>query len=99
MNSLLSTDIFEIDTIHNLKGMRLLLDLLRHGVGAPYHTDPYLKDLGVSPQRKKNIFRFLSPLCHICGNMVYSKNIARSLLKEPKIYFFDNALVEGEGLR
>jgi predicted AAA+ superfamily ATPase len=26
----------------------------------------------------------------------YSKNIARSLLKEPKIYFYDNGLVEGD---
>ena len=28
--------------------------------------------------------------------MTYSKNIARSLLKEPKIYFFDNGLVNGD---
>jgi uncharacterized protein len=26
----------------------------------------------------------------------FSKNIARSLLKEPKIYFFDNGLVKGD---
>src|SRR3989338_1709252 len=29
----------------------------------------------------------------------YSKNIARSLLKEPKIYFFDNGLVDNVGAK
>ncbi|MEI8320396.1 MAG: DUF4143 domain-containing protein [Alphaproteobacteria bacterium] len=29
----------------------------------------------------------------------YSKNIARGIQKSPKIYFFDTALVSGEGVR
>lgn len=99
VNSLLSTDIFEIDTIHNLKGMRLLLDLLRHRVGAPISYRSLSEDLGVSPTTVKKYIQILESLYVIFVVTPYSKNIARSLLKEPKIYFFDNALVEGEGAK
>ncbi len=96
INSLLSTDVFEIDTIHNLKGMRLVFDLLRNRVGSPVSYQSLSEDVGVSPTTIKKYIQILEALFIIFSVTPYSRNIARSLLKEPKIYFFDIALVQGD---
>lgn len=96
LNSLLSTDVFEIETIHNLKGMRLVLDLLRHRVGSPVSYNSIAEDVGVSPTTVKRYIQILEAIYVVFQVTPYSRNIARSLLKEPKIYFFDNGLVSGD---
>lgn len=96
INSLLSTDIFEIETIHNLKGMRLVFDLLRDRVGSPVSYQSLSEDVGVSPNTIKKYIQILEALFIVFSVTPYSKNIARSLLKEPKIYFFDTGLVQGD---
>lgn len=96
INSLLSTDIFEIETIHNLKGMRLVFELLRNRVGSPISYQSLAEDVGVSPTTVKKYIQILEAVYVIFSVTPYSKNIARSLLKEPKIYFFDTALVAND---
>lgn len=96
INSLLSTDIFEIETIHNLKGMRLVFDLLRNRVGSPVSYQSLSEDVGVSPVTIKKYIQILESIYVIFTITPYSRNIARSLLKEPKIYFFDTSLVQGD---
>jgi len=96
INSLLSTDIFEIDVIQNLKGMRLIFELLRAKVGSTISYQSLSEDVGVSASTVKKYIQILEALFIIFTVTPYSKNIARSLLKEPKIYFFDNALVNGD---
>ena len=98
-SSLLSTDIFEVDIIHNLKGMRLVFDLLRHRVGSPVSYQSLAKDAGVSPITIKKYIHILEALFVVFMVRPYARNIARSLLKEPKVYFFDTALVVGDGAR
>jgi predicted AAA+ superfamily ATPase len=96
INSLLSTDIFEIETIHNLKGMRLVFDLLRNRVGSTISYQSLAEDVGVSPMTIKKYIQILESIFVIFIVTPYSRNIARSILKEPKIYFFDTALVQGD---
>ena len=95
-NSVLSTDIFEIETIHNLKNMRLVFDLLRARVGSPVSHLSLAEDVAVAPATIKKYIQILEALFVVFTVTPYSKNIARSLLKEPKIYFFDTALVQGD---
>lgn len=95
VNSLLSTDIFELETIQNMKGMRLVFDLLRERVGSPVSYQSLAEDVAVSPTTIKKYIQILEALFVVFAVTPYAKNIARSLLKEPKIYFFDTALVEG----
>ena len=99
INSMLSTDIFEIDTIQNLKAMQLVFDLLRSRVGSPVSYLSLAEDVNVSPVTIKRYIQILEALFIIFTVHPYSKNIARSLLKEPKIYFFDIGLVQGDGAR
>lgn len=95
INSLLSTDIFEVDTLYNLKAMRLVFDLLRNRVGSPVSYQSISENVGISPNTVKKYIQILEALYVIFIVTPYSKNIARSLLKEPKIYFFDTGLVQG----
>lgn len=96
INSLLSTDIFEIETIHNMKAMRLVFELLRARVGSPISFQSLAEDAAISSSTVKKYVQILEALFIIFIVTPYSKNIARSLLKEPKIYFFDTALVQGD---
>ncbi len=95
INSLLSTDVFEFEKIYNLKNMRLLFDLLRHNVGSLVSYSSLARDIQVSPATVKRYIQILEALYIIFVVHPYHKNIARSILKEPKIYFFDTGLVEG----
>lgn len=96
INSILSTDVFEFEKIHNLKGMRLVFDLLRSKVGSPVSYQSLSEDVGVSSTTIKKYIQILESVYVIFVITPYSKNIARSILKEPKIYFFDTALVTGD---
>jgi len=96
INSLLSTDIFEIETIHNMKAMRLVFELLRARVGSPVSFQSLAEDAAISPSTVKKYIQILEAIFVIFIVTPYSKNIARSLLKEPKVYFFDTALVQGD---
>jgi predicted AAA+ superfamily ATPase len=96
INSLLSTGIFEIDKIHNAKAMQLVFQLLRNRVGSPCSYQSLAENVAVSPTTIKKYIQILEALFIVFTIHPYSKNIARSLLKEPKIYFFDTGLVQGD---
>jgi predicted AAA+ superfamily ATPase len=96
INSLLSTDVFEFDRVQNIKALHLIFDLLRHRVGSQISYRSIAEDVGISPITVKKYIEILEALFIIFRIFPHSKNIARSLLKEPKIYFFDNGLVEGD---
>lgn len=96
ISSLLSTDIFEYDTLHNLKAMRLVFDLLRTRVGSPVSYQSIARDVGTSSATIKRYIEILEAVYIVFRITPYSKNIARSLLKEPKIYFYDCSLVDGD---
>ncbi len=94
VDSLLSSDVFEFDNIQNLKAMRLVFNLLRTKVGSPISYQSLARDVAISPTTVKKYIEILEALYIIFRVTPFSKNIARSLLKEPKIYFFDTGLIE-----
>lgn len=96
VNSILSTDVFEIDKIYNIKSMQLVFNLLRNRVGTPVSYQSLAEDVSVSPITIKKYIQILEALFIVFRVTPFSKNIARSLLKEPKIYFFDTGLVQGD---
>ena len=96
LNSMLSTDVFEFDKIQNIKAIQLIFNLLRHRVGSPVSYQSLAEDAAVSPTTVKKYIEILEALYMVFRITPFAKNIARSLLKEPKIYFFDTALVEGD---
>ncbi|NGX61600.1 MAG: hypothetical protein K940chlam9_01087 [Chlamydiae bacterium] len=69
-------------------------------MGSPISYSSIAQDVAISPNTVKKYLQILEALYIIFRVTPYSRNIARSLLKEPKIYFFDSGLVKGdEGIK
>jgi len=96
IDSLLWVDVLDFDNIQNLNAIRLVFDLLRERVGSPVSYTSIAEDVGISPNTVKKYIQILEALYIVFRVTPFSKNIARSLLKEPKIYFFDTGLVKGD---
>ncbi|MFA5995243.1 MAG: ATP-binding protein [Patescibacteria group bacterium] len=96
VNGLIREDILDFEQIHDLRAMQLVLDLLRERVGSPISYSTIAQDVGVSPTTVRKYIQILEALYIIFRVTPFTRNIARSLLKEPKIYFFDNGLVNGD---
>jgi len=96
VDSLLRVDVLDFKNIQNLNAIRLIFELLRERVGSPVSYTSIAEDVAVSPHTVKKYIEILEALYVVFKVTPFSKNIARSLLKEPKIYFFDTGLVKGD---
>ena len=94
--SLLTTDLLEFGSINHINSMRTILELLRRSVGSPISMQSIARDVKLSPTSVKKYIDILEALYIIFKVTPYSRNIARSILKEPKIYFFDSGMVIGD---
>ncbi|MCP4296275.1 MAG: ATP-binding protein [Proteobacteria bacterium] len=100
IDGLIRTDILDFEKIHDFKAIQLVLELLRKRVGSPLSYKSVAEDVGISPNTVKKYVQIFESLFIIFRVTPHSRNIARSILKEPKIYFYDCGLVEGnEGSR
>lgn len=96
LQQLLTQDIVQLAHVGDLSAMRLLVDLLRQRVGSPISFKALSEDLHISPNTVMRYVELLEQLYVLFRVTPYHKNIARSLLKEPKIYFYDIGAVEGD---
>jgi predicted AAA+ superfamily ATPase len=96
INSLITTDVLNFENIYNLKAMQHVFQLLRSRVGSPLSYSSIAEDAGISPTTVKKYVDILEALYIVFRITPHAKNIARSLAKEPKLYFFDTGLVEGD---
>jgi predicted AAA+ superfamily ATPase len=96
VDAILREDVLNFDHIQNLNAIRLVFELLRERVGSPLSYSSIAEDVSISPNTVKKYIQILEVLYIIFRITPFSHNIARSLLKEPKIYFFDSALVKGD---
>lgn len=95
-DSLLREDVLDFDNIQNLNAIRLIFELLREKVGSPISYTSLAEDAEIAPNTVKKYIKILEALYVVFRVTPHSRNIARSLLKEPKIYFFDTGLVKGD---
>jgi len=96
VNGLIREDILDFSNISELKKMELLVELLRRRVGSPVSFKSIAEDLNLSPVTVSKYVDILESLFIIFKVSPFSKNISRSILKESKIYFFDNGMVIGD---
>lgn len=96
LDSLIRTDILDFEQIHDFRAIHLVFRLLQDRVGSPISFNSIAEDVGISPNTVKKYVEILEALYIVFRVTPYSKNIARSLLKEPKIYFFDHGLVKND---
>ena len=99
LNGLIREDILQYDNINHLKEMNMLVELLRSRVASPLSYQSLSEDIGISPNTVKKYIHILEALYIIFLIFPYSKSISRSLVKPPKLYFFDIPLVRDPGAR
>jgi uncharacterized protein len=95
IDGLIRTDILDFERVHDLRTIQTILELLRRRVGSPVSFNSIAEDVQASPNTVKRYIEIMEALYIVFRITPYSNNIARSLLKEPKIYFFDTGMVIG----
>jgi predicted AAA+ superfamily ATPase len=96
VNGLIRTDVLDFEKIHDFRSIELVLELLKSRVGSPVSFTSIAQDVGISPNTVKKYIEIFESLYIVFRVTPYSKNIARSILKEPKIYFYDTAMVDAD---
>lgn len=91
---ILKEDLLELEVVRNLKLIEILTDLLADRVGSTISYSSLARDLEISPHTVKKWIGILESLYVIFVVPSYSKNLARAILKEPKIYFFDTGRIK-----
>jgi uncharacterized protein len=99
-DGLVRTDILDFERIHDFRAVQLVLELLRRRVGSPVSYTSIAEDAQIAPNTVRKYVELFEGLYIIFRVTPFSGNIARSLLKEPKIYFYDTGMVMGNaGIR
>lgn len=99
LDIILRQDLITTENIKSIYSIETLVQLLRDRVGSPLSYTSLAEDLNCSIKTLKNWLRILENLYVIFKITPWSKNIARSLIKAPKYYFYDIAQVRDMSLR
>ncbi len=96
LDGLIRDDILEFSRIGEVRAMRLFVQMLRERIGSPVSLASIARDLQISPTTLGRYLQILETLHIIFLVRPFHHNIARALLKEPKVYFYDTGLVIGD---
>jgi len=97
---ILREELLTLTGVRDIQSIETLIELLRTRTGSPVSANSLARDLQKSPNTVRHWLQLLEDLYVIFKLVPYHKNIVRSLLKEPKYYFYDNGMVQGdEGAR
>ena len=96
IDTILREDLLDLENVRDIKALEILIDLLKVRVGSTTSFSSLANDLQVSINTVKHWLQILENMYVIFPVRPYHKNIARSILKETKYYFYDTGNVEGE---
>jgi len=100
IDRILREDLLDIASVRNVRNLETLVELLRNSVGSTISYESLSRDLQVSPHTVKQWIGMLESLYIIFVVTPWHRNIARGLIKKPKIYFYDTGFVkEADGAR
>jgi predicted AAA+ superfamily ATPase len=96
LDIILRQDLLDLEQVRQIVGIETLVELLRHRVGSPVSYQSLAEDLQVDQTTVKRWIGILENLFVIFKITPWHRNVARSLLKAPKYYFYDNGQVIGD---
>jgi predicted AAA+ superfamily ATPase len=100
ISTVLRDDLRDLSLVSNLSAIELLVEFLRERVGGQVTYANLAQDLNVSPPTVKSWIQLLEKVYLIFLLRPYSANLAKTLRKEPKVYFYDCSAAEnGEAAR
>ena len=96
---LIRGDIRDLSRIQELGQIEILAEILKHQSGQLTNYSSIAKKVNVSSDTIRRWIKTLQSFFYCFTVQPWSKNIPRSLIKEPKIYLWDWINVEEEGSR
>jgi uncharacterized protein len=93
---LVREDVLEFSRVHEIRNLQLFVDLLRERVGSPIKISSLAQMLQISPNTAARYLEILEALYIVFRVTPWHRDVARSILKESKVYFFDTGLVRGD---
>ena len=100
LDAILRQDLLDLEQVRNIIGIETLVELLANRVGGTISFRNLANDLQVTPQTVQRWVLLLEKLFVIFIVRPYTGGLARALLKEPKIYFYDTGrVIENPGAR
>jgi hypothetical protein len=87
----LREDIRDLEDIRNIQLLQLFVDALRERAGSLITLSNLATDLQISPKTAKTWLSLLERMYLGFAVYPYRAGIARSIIKPPKFYFYDNA--------
>ncbi len=82
--------------MHDINAMRLFAQTLQLRVGSPLSLASIARDMGVSHKTLAKYLEILEALFIVFTVRPWSRNITRATLLQPKVYFYDTGLVQGD---
>ena len=96
----LREDVRDLEKIREIQLLQLFVDSLRTRVGGLTTLANIAADVQISPKTAKSWLTIAENMYLCFAVYPYTTNLARSILKPPKVYFFDNAdTAENSGMR
>lgn len=99
LDIILRQDLIDLHAVRDIKAIETLVSLLKQRIGNTVSYSSLARDLECDPNTIKRWLILLENLYIIFRVTPYSEKIARSLLKEPKFYFYDATQAEEPGAR
>ena len=100
LDIILRQDLLDITNVRDIRSIEVLIDLLKNSVGSPVSYASLARDLQKDEKTVKRWLEILEDLYVIFPLRPIHRNVARSILKMPKYYFYDTALItNGEAAR
>ena len=96
---LIQEDIRDINVIHDLNQLKLLMDLLKQYASQQISYSTLAKFIRVSIDTITRWIQVLEAFYYCYRLRPWSTNITRSLIKEPKLYLYDWSLINEPGAR
>lgn len=93
LDVILREDLLDLEKVRDIKSIEIMIDLLRHRVGATTSYSSLARDLQVAVPTVKHWLQILENLYVIFPVRPWHRNVARSLLKESKYFFYDTGAV------
>ena len=93
LDSMLREDLRDMVVIQDIKSLEYLVDRLAAQVGSPISYQSLAEEVGVSAPTIKRWITTLESIFVIFTVQPWTRKIKGSLLKQPKVYFFDTARI------
>jgi predicted AAA+ superfamily ATPase len=96
LDIIIRQDLIDLENVQQIASIETLIHLLKARVGSPVSYSSLAGDLQCSDKTIKRWLAILESMYVIFRVPPFHKNIARSILKSPKYYFYDTGQVMGD---